>query len=205
MKPWVVIACLALGLTHCAPPGPGAPAAPRGSTGEGDGLSLTRSGTLRQDEFSVQLRAEALRIEVTFLADWILEAAAPDTQSRLLRLADSHGRGFRETLGGEGWTLALVTVSSAAPDTEFQPQDLQLVVRGLRQRPAGVRAITPDWSTGRVGQQTSSMAVYAFPPNLDLTRDVSVEYGPYSDDSWSMKVPMIEAERRRLSPPARTS
>lgn len=165
-------------------------------------MDLSRSGTLRQDEFSLHLNATALRIEITFLADWILEAAAPDTQSRLRRLAQSHGEGFRQDLGSPGsWTLALVTVSSSAPDTEFEPQDLQLVVRGLRQRPAGIRPITPEWGTGRVGQQISSMAVYAFPPDLDLTRDVSVEYGPYSDTSWSMKVPMIEAERRRSGGP----
>lgn len=160
-------------------------------------MGLDRSGTLRQDEFSLHVSTDALRIEITFLADWILEAAAPDTQSRLSRLAENHRTGFRDELGGDGWTLALVTVSSSTPDSEFEPQDLQLVVRGLRQRPAGIRAITPDWGTGRVGQQTSSMAVYAFPAGLDLTRDVTVEYGSYSDDSWTMKVPLIEAERRR--------
>ena len=198
MRRLVLAAGVSVGLATCAPPGPPQAPAPSASARGEEGLDLSRAGTLRQDEFSLQLSAADLRIEVTFLADWILEAAAPDTQSRLRRLAESHGRGFQADLGAEeGLTLALVTVSSFAPNTDFEPQDLHLVVRGLRQRPVGIRAITPDWGTGRVGQQTSSMAVYAYPPALDLTRDVLVEYGPYSDGSWSMKVPMIEAERRR--------
>ncbi|MDH3225011.1 MAG: hypothetical protein OEO23_14920, partial [Gemmatimonadota bacterium] len=88
------------------------------------------------------------------------------------------------------------------------PGALHLMVRGLRQRPAAIRAISPGWSTGRVGLQTSSMAVYAYPPGLDLTRDVTVEYLSYSDASWSMKVPVIEAARRRsgaFNRPDRTS
>lgn len=155
-------------------------------------------GSLRQDQISVQLVSGALRIEVTPLAAWVLEAAAPDTRDRLRRIAEAHG----ETLGRPGNdgapSLFLVSFSSAQPGTEFHPDDLHLMSRGLRERPVAIRAITPGWGGQRLEQQSTATAVYAFGGELDLARELTVVYREVEDSSWAGKVAIIEAERGRI-------
>jgi len=204
MKVWRCLAVLLpTALIACGPPPPDTTPnswmPTRGAAG--DPLQLERSGTLRQDQISVTLNAGPLRIEVTPLLPWVLEAAAPDTQARLTRIAEGHREAMSAGRGRSDPLLVLVTLSAREPEAEFRPNDLHLVARGLRERPLDIRGISPEWGTGRVGLQRTAVAVYAFPGTMDLTRDLTVEYGRYSDASWSTIVPRIEAERGRTPGP----
>ena len=157
-----------------------------------------RSGTLRQDEISVRMTVGDVRVELTPLAGWVLEAAAPDTRDRLTRIARTHASGQGRGAGETGAVLFLVTFSSMRPGAEFQPEDLHLVSRGLRERPLSIRAITPGWGSQRLGQQESAVAVYAYPASVDLSRDLVVSYQGEEDASWSNIVSAVEAERGRI-------
>ena len=156
------------------------------------------AGSLRQDQISVQLVSGALRIEVTPLAAWVLEAAAPDTRDRLRRIAEAHGEAMGRGGSDGAPSLFLVSFSSAQPGTEFHPDDLHLMSRGLRERPAAIRAITPGWGGQRLEQQSTATAVYAFGGELDLARELTVVYREAEDSSWAGKVAIIEAERGRI-------
>lgn len=156
------------------------------------------SGSLRQDQISVRMVAGALRIEVTPLEPWVLEAAAPDTRARLTRIGEAHREALARQGGERGLTLFLVSFSSAEPGTGFQPDDLELVSRGLRERPLAIRAITPSWGSQRLNQQSTASAVYAFGGSVDLSRDLTVVYREVEDSSWGSKVAVIEAERGRI-------
>lgn len=156
------------------------------------------SGSLRQDQISVRMVAGALRIEVTPLERWVLEAVAPDTRARLTRIGEAHREALARQGGERGLTLFLVSFSSTEPGTGFQPDDLELVSRGLRERPVAIRAITPSWGSQRLDQQSTASAVYAFGGGVDLSRDVTVVYREVEDSSWGSKVPVIEAERGRI-------
>lgn len=189
----------AVAVAACAPaPPPGearVPAAvPRRTAPE----AAQPSGSLRQDQISVHMVAGALRIEVTPLAAWVLEAAAPDTRNRLARIAEAHGGTLAEPAGGGAPSLFLVSFSSAQPGAEFQPDDLHLVSRGLRERPVAIRAITPSWGSQRLEQQSTAVALYAFGGELDLARELTVVYREVEDSSWAGKVAVIEAERGRI-------
>lgn len=182
----------------CAPAPPPAgisgPAAPRRTASE----AAVPSGSLRQDQISVRMVAGALRIEITPLEPWVLEAAAPDTRTRLTRIGEAHREALARQGGERGFTLFLVSFSSAEPATGFQPDDLQLVSRGLRERPVAIRAITPSWGRHRLDQQSTASAVYAFDGGVDLSRDLTVAYREVEDSSWGSKVAVIEAERGRI-------
>ena len=147
----------------------------------------------------MRMVAGALRIEVTPLAEWVLEAAAPDTRDRLLRIAEVHRPELVRRSGVAEPTLVLVSFSSRQPDTGFQPDDLHLLSRGLRERPIAIRAITPDWGSNRLSQQASATAVYAYGDGLDLSRELTVSYQGAEDSSWSDRVTAIEAERARIA------
>ena len=194
----VVVAGMVAGVAGCAPAtttGGGARPAPDPRPVREAAPSL--AGSLRQDQISVGMTAGALRIEVTPLAAWVLEAAAPDTRNRLSRIAEAHGPELARPAGGTEAALFLVSFSSTQPGTEFQPDDLHMVSRGLRERPRAIRAITPGWGSQRLSQQASAMAVYVY-GGLDLTRELTVEYQGVEDSSWASKVTVIEAERGRI-------
>lgn len=183
----------------CAPAAPAGEApVPSATSRPATQVDPSPSGSLRQDQISVRLTVGVLRIEVTPLAAWVLEAAAPDTRSRLARIAEVHMAEFAGRGSGDPVPLFLVSFSSSQPGTEFQPDDLHIVSRGLRERPLVVRAITPGWGSQRLSQQASAMAVYAYGDGVDLTRDLTVVYQGVEDSSWSNKVNVIEAERARI-------
>ena len=175
------------------PEGPGA----AGSLAETrDGVR--RAGSLRQDQISVRLTADDIRVEVTPLADWVLEAAAPDTRDRLARIASAHGPGLGSRIGSAAPVLFLVTFSSMRPGGAFEPDDLHMLSRGLRERPAAIAPISPDWGTGQLEMRASAMAVYAYPESVDLSRDLVVTYRGVEDGSWSRVLEAVERERGRV-------
>ena len=183
----------------CAPaPAPGTVGGPVAEPRRVEGVDPARSGTLTQEQISVRLRAGALRIEVTPLAPWILDAAAPDTHERLLRIAEAHETEMARRAGVPEPVLFLVSLSSRQQGTEFRPDDLHMVSRGLRERPLAILAITPGWGSGRLSVQASEMAVYAFPDGMDLKRELTVAYQGVEDSSWARRVVAIEAELARI-------
>ena len=146
----------------------------------------------------MRMTAGELRIEATPLAAWVLEAAAPDTRIRLQRIAETHGPELSRRSGNPAPTLFLVSFTSRQPGTEFQPDDLHMVSRGLRERPAAIRPITPGWGSQRLEQQATAQAVYAYGSAVDLTRELTVAYRGTENSSWSSRLAAIEAERTRI-------
>jgi len=194
-----VAAMVVAGWPGCAPaPAPGAVGGPVAEPRRVEEVDPARAGTLTQAQISVRLAARALRIEVTPLADWVLEAAAPDTRDRLVRIAEAHGIELARRTGVPEPVLFLVSLSTRSQGTPFQPDDLHMLSRGLRQRPLAIRPITPGWGRGRLSVQTSEIAVYAYDSGLDLKRELTVAYQGVEDSSWARRVVAIEAERGRI-------
>ena len=183
----------------CAPaPAPGAVGGPVAEPRRVEGVDPARSGSLTQAQISVRLTVRTLQIEVTPLASWVLEAAAPDTRDRLLRIAEAHEVEVARLSGVSDPVLFLVSLSSRSQGTPFRPDDLHMVSRGLRERPLAIRPITPGWGSGRLSVQASEIAVYAYGSDLDLTRELTVAYLGVEDSSWSRKLVAIEAELGRI-------
>lgn len=195
----LALAAAVAGWAGCAPaPAPGAVGGPVAEPRRVEGVDPARSGSLTQGQISVRLTARALQIEVTPLASWVLEAAAPDTRERLYRIAEAHEVEVARLAGVTEPVLFLVSLSSRSQGTPFRPDDLHMVSRGLRERPLAIRPITPGWGSGRLSVQASEIAVYAYGDGLDLTRELTVAYQGVEDSSWARKVVAIEAERRRI-------
>ena len=189
----------AVGPGGCAPAAvPRGEAAPVAESRRVGGVEGGQPGSLRQRQISVRLSAGDLQIEVTPLAGWVLEAAAPDTRDRLFRVAEAHGPELTRRAGVAEPVLFLVSLSSRQPGTEFEPNDLHMLSRGLRERPLAIGAITPGWGSRRLVQQVTEMAVYAYGDGLDLRRELTVVYQDVDDSSWWARVAEIEAERARI-------
>ncbi len=195
---WALGAAVA-GWAGCAPAAaPGAVGGPVTEPRRAEGVDPARSGSLTQGQISVRLTVRALQIEVTPLASWVLEAAAPDTRDRLQRIAEAHEVEVARLSGVSDPVLFLVSLSSRSQGTPFRPDDLHMVSRGLRERPLAIRPITPGWGSGRLSVQASEIAVYAYGSDLDLTRELTVAYLGVEDSSWSRKLMAIEVELGRI-------
>lgn len=194
---WVAVG-LAQGCAPAPPPGQAPSAAAGQSPSSGVLSGAGRTGTLRQDQISVRLEVDGVRIEVAPLADWVLEATAPDAKQRLSRVAETYAPTLARRTGEDGQALFLVSFSSDRPAAEFEPLDLHLVSRGLRERPLAVEPVSPGWGSRRLEQRITATAVYAYPASVDLSRGLTVVYRDAENSSWDRILVAVEAERARI-------
>lgn len=156
-------------------------------------------GTLRQEEISIHLRRGELELQVTPLDESIIRVAAPDTYERLSALGRGHQEIFREQTGSAvPFQLFLVSLYSETTEVGFEPEAFNLVNRGLRYRPVEIRAVTPGWDSRLVLPRQTLLGVYAFTRDLDLERDLEVEYLEVRSREWREILPVIQRERARL-------
>ena len=170
-------------------PGPGT-----GGPGVGPGDLPSGYGTLRQEDVSITLVSGDLQLMVTPLHESVTHVTAPDTERRLDALVDAYGGPVNE----DGSSLFLVSFFSDRPDARFDPEEVQLIVRGFRLRPATITPLTPSWGEHRVDQREQVMAVYRFPGSIDLESDVVLGYGLQESSQWSSILSRIQAERGRV-------
>lgn len=185
-----VMASLILGATACVPTGAGDPATL-------EALPPPGFGTLRQDEVTVTLRSGELEIKVTPLDESVTRTTAPDTYRRLSGLVGLHLPEAVRRTGSADPGLFLVSFFSNTAEVPFVPEELQLVSRGIRLRPAAILAITPSWGQRRLGQRDTETAVYAFTGPVDLESDLVIAYGLVESRAWSTILPRVQAERAR--------
>jgi hypothetical protein len=160
-------------------------------------------GTLFQDQFTLALEQNGLLVKVTPLDESVILLAAPDTYTRLHRLAESNRSALEADARASGVSLFLVSFFSRQPNLTYQPDDLHIVNRGLRYRPVAIRAITPGWGEQRLGQQESQIAVYAFDGAIDLEIDLAADYQGRENAGWTTILSTLRAERARVRARAR--
>lgn len=138
-------------------------------------------------------------MRITPLAESVTRTTAPDTWERLSALARVHREIFRQETGAEReFQLFLVALYSETETLPFEPGALTLVSRGARHRAVEIRGLTPGWALQRVGARETQMAVYAFPPQVDLEGEMAVEYQDIRSRGWDRILPEIQAERNRI-------
>lgn len=156
-------------------------------------------GTLRQDEFTVQLRSDQLLIKVTPLAETVIRTAAPDTYNRLHDLAESRrAEAVKTASPASNLELFLVSFFSYQPNTAYQPENLQLTQQGRQLRAAAILPLTPGWGRQQLQQQETQMAVYAFAHTIDYELPFTVRYLLVQSEDWTRIIPRLDTERAKI-------
>jgi hypothetical protein len=195
----VAVSALFLGCGPSGPPGPAPAGSPEPPDADSALMVPPGHGTLLQDQISLRLQRGNLLIKVTPLEEWVIRLTAPDTYLRLRGLVDAFGPQAERAARTTALSLFLVSLFSYQPDVTYEPEELQLVNRGLRFRSLGIVAVTPAWGTQRLAQQETRMAIYAFEGGLDLESELVVQYQDLRNDRWREGVlPLLEAERARV-------
>ncbi len=197
----MVLAVAAIALDACVPAISGQQRdAPRvgAATGGPTEQVSPGHGSLRQNQFTVELRSGALRIKVTPLAEEVIRLAAPDTYQRLHRLAELWGPRARQEAGDPEAELFLVSFFSYQPEVDYEPENLQLTHRGRHLAPRAIVSLTGGWGRERLRQQETQNAVYAFAGTIDYAQAFVVRYGLDRSDGWLQVIPVLERERSRV-------
>ena len=195
LSPLVVVAALLSGCAAAVDPGRGGTLTPPGDLGT---LVPSGYGTLFQDQFTLALEKDGLLVKVTPLDERVILLAAPDTYTRLHRLAESNRTVLEADARASNVSLFLVSFFSRQPNLTYEPESLHIVNRGLRYRPLAVRAITPGWGGQRLGQEESQMAVYAFDEAIDLEIDLAADYQGRENSGWATILSTLRAELARV-------
>jgi hypothetical protein len=193
----LAIAMVALGCASTPEPTQAqAPAATAQDTSKAIPAGL---GTLKQDEFTMGLRSEALLVKVTPLDESVIRLAAPDTYNRLHSLRESRFRDAKARSAADEPELFMVSFFSYQPDVTFQPEDLQIEHQGRVLRAAAILPLTPTWGKGRLGQQEIATAIYAFSDEFNFDLPMTVRYGMYENGEWQRIIPKLQVERGKVS------
>lgn len=157
-------------------------------------------GSLRQNDFSVEVVDMSLHVKITPLAEAVIRLAAPDTYDRLRALAASRGAEAEELTEARGADLFLVSFFSRDANVAYRPEELQITHRGRSLRPTGIIPLTTGWGRQLLQPQQTQSAIYVFEPVLDYDLSMTVHYGLQDSDEWHRSVvPRLEEERTRVA------
>ena len=191
------VAFLAAAAVSACAPGPHPPApsvAGIGSDAPASGeLPPAGRGTLSQDDISIRLVDGSVQLLITPLSEAVTRTLADATYRRLSSIARAHDPGV-----GSGELLFLVSFFSAEEGVPFAPDDLRFVSRGIVHRPLRISPVTPGWGEGRLGQRQPEVAVFTYPPGIDLESELTVLYATRRSDAWSRILLGVRAERARI-------
>ena len=156
-------------------------------------------GSLRQDEFSIEIETVDLHVKITPLAERIIRLAALDTYHRLQALARSRWNQAAEMTEADGAEIFLVSFFSRAPNVAYNPEELRITHRGRSLQPVGILPLTTGWGRQLLQPQQTQSAIYVFEPPFDYDLPVTIRYGMQESDEWHREVlPRLEEERTRV-------
>lgn len=156
-------------------------------------------GSLRQDEFSVEIEDVNLHVKVTPMDERVTRLAAPDTYNRLRALAGSRWGQADGMTEGQGAELFLVSFFSRDQNVAYRPEELRITHRGRTLQPAGIVPLTTGWGRQLLQPQQTQSAIYVFEPSFDYDLPLVVRYGMRESDDWHRVIlPRIEEERTRV-------
>jgi hypothetical protein len=193
-------------LAGCTPVPPEAPPAPPKFEDRPDAVAGDEDmvpagfGSLRQDDFSVEISDAGLHVKVTPLAESVIRLAAPDTYERLHALARSRSSAVLGMTDGQAMPeMFLVSFFSRDPNVEYRPDDLQLTHRGRTLRPLGTVPLTTGWGRHLLQPQQTQSAIYVFDPPFDYDLPITVRYALQQSDEWHREIiARLDDERTRV-------
>lgn len=158
-------------------------------------------GTLSQDDIALTMRQEELEIRVVPLDERVLRLLTPDTYRSLHDLAqqraaqvDSVSRQYGVSLPG----IFLVTFFGRRQGARFDPQNVNIQVRGQLFRPIGVVPYSTNFDSQQLDQRQQATGLILFEEPVPVFEPFVVSYGATASDGWEAKLTRIQRERSRV-------
>ncbi len=155
-------------------------------------------GTLRQDDVSLQLRTQTVRIQVVPLDERVIRLLANDTYTSLHRLVESRREEIDAAArrnGVQNPTVFLVTFFALEREARFTPDELNIGSQSRLFRPLAVIPLSPLWNNQQLNQRETATALYVFGDGIQLLDPFLVEYVVVRNDAWEQILRVLDGER----------
>jgi hypothetical protein len=188
---WICCAALAAAACGGQSPASGAPTpATRTSAAEAPaGLIQPGLGTLRQDDISIVLDANGVRISAIPLDEAVIRTLAPDSyrslhlyieenKQRIAQRASMHG--IREP------RVWFVRFSGLTPDARFVWNDITVTSGGRDYRPVDVVPLSTGFSEERLQPRDTQRGLLIFEEGVDPAQPLAVTIGASRNVDWDL-------------------
>ncbi len=200
---------IALGLlvcAGCASGGAASPAQPASTprvSSDSTAATLIPAGlgTLKQDDISILLQPEGVRVTAIPLDENVIRTLAPDSYRGLRALLESRRQEITRRASMHGIRdprVWYVLFYGLAPDARFVPTDVTITSGGREYRPFDVVAISPGFGTQRLQPRDTQRGLLLFDEGLDVSQPLTVTMGAERNPDWDNILRKIDAERAAI-------
>jgi hypothetical protein len=159
-------------------------------------------GSLRQEEISITLATNALRIRALPLDEDFLRTLAPDSYRSLSGLRESKRAqidAIAQRTGQQTVDLWYVQFfNQQQGEAPIAPRDVILTNQGRDFRPIDVIAITPGIGEQRVRQGQTETGILVFDPSINPNQPLTMRVGTQTGGNWQAVLQRVETERSRI-------
>ncbi len=160
-------------------------------------------GSLRQDQISIVLTGDGVRVTALPLDESVIRVLAPDSYRTLRGILESRRaqiiqrgqiRGLRDP---RVWYLTFYGLS---PNARFLPTDLTVTSGGRDFRPFDILPISDAFGAQRVQAREQQSGLLLFDEGVNVDQPLVVTMGSVRNYQWSNEdiIKTIEAERARI-------
>lgn len=158
-------------------------------------------GTLKQDDISILLQPEGVRVTAIPLDENVIRTLAPDSYRGLRALLESRRQEIARRASMHGIRdprVWYVLFYGLAPDARFVPTDVTITSGGREYRPFDVVAISPGFGTQRLQPRDTQKGLLLFDDGLDVSQPLTVTMGSERNFDWDGILRKIDAERAAI-------
>jgi hypothetical protein len=148
-------------------------------------------GTLKQDDISIVLEANGVRIAALPLDEAVIRTLAPDSYRSLHTYVEGDYR--RRTLqrasmhGLRDPRVWYVRFDGLAPDATYVPTDLTVTSGGRDFRPVDVVALTTGFGEQRLQPRETQKGLLIFDEAVDASQPLAVSVGVARNTDWDLQ------------------
>lgn len=185
------------------PASPPAPPPPRTApVADTNSIIPAGFGSLRQEDISIIVAANALRVRALPLDEDFIRTLAPDSYRSMQGLRESKRTAIDEATRRAGTaTVDLWYVNfynQQQGEAPIAPRDVILTNQGRDFKPIDVIAITPGIGELRVRQGQTESAILVFDASINPNQPLTMRIGTQTGGNWESVLQRVEAERSRI-------
>lgn len=163
-------------------------------------------GTLRQDDISIVLQPNGVRVTAIPLDESVIRVLAPDSYRSLHAILESKRQQILQRAASHNvrdprvWYLSF---TGLVPDARFVPTDITVTSGGREYRPLEVIGLSPGFAEQRLQPRQTEKGLLIFDEALDVTQPITVTIGAERNTDWSNDrgdsiLSKIESERAQI-------
>ncbi|HXT18595.1 MAG TPA: hypothetical protein VN706_23405 [Gemmatimonadaceae bacterium] len=163
-------------------------------------------GTLHQDDISIILQPNGVRVTALPLDESIIRLLAPDSYRSMRSILEAKRQQIAQRAqlrGIQNPRVWYVRFYGLTPDAHFVPTDFSILSGGREYRPFDVIPITGGFGDQRLQPRDTQAGLLLFEEGVDVTQPLSVTMGAERNTDWSLDDILKKLDAERASVRAR--